>query len=90
MSQIFNYNNPAQTEEIEETCETCELLDEMFDFIFNMAENREEVISYLVDTFEDAKKIGYKNAMKEIAVYSIMSIDDVKNGCDCDIDECCE
>jgi len=26
--------------------------------------------------------------MKEIAFYSVMSIDDVENGCDCD--ECCE
>ena len=91
MSQIFNYDKPIKTEEVEEeTCETCELLDNMFDFIFNIAENREEVISYLVYAIQDARLIGYREAMKEIAVYSVMSIDDVDNGCACDCDECCD
>ena len=70
----------------EHECETCNLINEMLDYIFNVAEDRNEVITYLVDVVYNFKQQGYKDAMKEIAMYSVASIHDLDDCCE----ECCE
>ena len=87
MSKVFNFQEDQEQVQEEHTCETCELIEDAFDYIFNIAENRNEVISYLVDAFYNAQEIGYKNAMKEIVSYGVHSIQELECCCceeDCD------
>lgn len=85
MSNIFDFENETQEEVSEETCEFCELMDETFDYIFNLAEDRNEVIEHIIDAMTKAKDIGYKEAMGEILSYSVLSIQDMD---DCNCEDC--
>ena len=83
----FKFEEKQPTPQVHE-CETCELIDEMFDYIFNVAEDRDEVIDYLVDVAYRFKQQGYKDAMKEIAMYSVASINDLEDCCDEETCDC--
>lgn len=85
MGKIFNFEEQEAITPEEHSCETCELIDEMFDFIFTIAESRDEVIEYLADAAYEFKQQGYKDAMREIVMYGVGSIEDLDE-CVCDED----
>lgn len=42
----------------------CEILDGMFNYIFNIAKCREDIIDFLVDVTHEINEMGYKEGMQ--------------------------
>lgn len=84
MSKIINFNKEEIHEE--HSCETCDLVDELMTAVLD-SESHEDLYATLFFYVEEAKKLGFKDALKLDIEHKLNILDAVECE-DCECDEC--
>lgn len=86
MGEVFNFNNEEECCK----CETCDLIDEFFEYAIS-SDTPEELREILTGLVNEAKVIGYKDAIKADLNLKMKVLNNLE-GCDCEIcdEENCE
>jgi hypothetical protein len=85
MTKIINFNKVEEQEE--HTCETCELVDDLMETVLN-AESHEELYETLFFYVDEAKKLGFQNALRLDIEHKVDVLNAINEEDECDCEDC--